>query len=80
MMSEDRCEDSMPGRRRGQSLNMGMARTHLPNTSSATSEQGLALSHFSAQLEQCLTHKSTLHLLNTPLTRATQPLRAPRIP
>jgi hypothetical protein len=30
----------------------------------------------SAQLEPCLTHKYTLHTLNTPLTRATRSLRA----
>jgi hypothetical protein len=42
-------------------------------------KQGLTLVHFPAQLEQCLTHKSTLHTLNTPLTRAAQPLRAPPI-
>jgi hypothetical protein len=28
--------------------------------------QGLTLVHFSAQLEPCLTHKNTLHTLNTP--------------
>jgi len=28
--------------------------------------QGLTLVHFSAQLEPCLTHKHTLHTLNTP--------------
>jgi len=28
--------------------------------------QGLTLVHFSAQLEPCLTHKATLHTLNTP--------------
>ena len=45
--------------------------------------QGLTLVHFSAQLEPCLTHKNTLHTLNTPNTpfiRATRPLRAPPIP
>jgi len=45
-----------------------------------TARQGLTLVHFSAQLEPCLTHKNTLYTLNTPLTRATQPLRAPAIP
>jgi len=39
--------------------------------------QGLKLVHFSAQLEPGLTQENTLH---TPLTRATQPLRAPPIP
>jgi hypothetical protein len=29
-------------------------------------KQGLTLVHLSAQLEPCLTHKSTLHTLNTP--------------
>ena len=43
------------------------------------SYQGLTLVHFSAQLEPCLTHENTLHSLNTLLTRATQPLRAPPI-
>jgi len=28
--------------------------------------QGLTLVHFSAQLEPCLTHRNTLHTLNTP--------------
>jgi hypothetical protein len=28
--------------------------------------QGLTLVHFSAHLEPCLTHKNTLHTLNTP--------------
>jgi hypothetical protein len=49
--------------------------------------QGLTLVRFSAQLEPCLTRKNTLHTLhipytpsNTPLTRDTQPLRAPPIP
>jgi hypothetical protein len=42
--------------------------------------QGLTLVHFSAQLEPCLTQENTLHTLNTPSTRATQPLRAPPIP
>ena len=28
--------------------------------------QGLTLVHFSAQLEQCLTHKNALHTLNIP--------------
>jgi preprotein translocase subunit Sec63 len=28
--------------------------------------QGLTLVHFSAQLEPCLTHKNTLHTINTP--------------
>jgi len=42
--------------------------------------QGLTLFHFSAQLEPCLTQEITLHTLNTPLTRATRPLRAPPIP
>jgi len=28
--------------------------------------QGLTLVHISAQLEPCLTHKNTLHTLNTP--------------
>ena len=28
--------------------------------------QGLTLVHFSAQLEPCLSHKPTLHTLNTP--------------
>jgi hypothetical protein len=28
--------------------------------------QGLTLVHFSAQLESCLTHKNTLHTINTP--------------
>jgi hypothetical protein len=45
-----------------------------------TAGQGFTLVHFSAQLEPCLTHKNTLHTLNTPLTRATQPFRAPPIP
>ena len=45
--------------------------------------RGLPLVHVSAQLEPCLTRKSTQHTVNTvntPLTRATQPLRAPPIP
>jgi hypothetical protein len=32
----------------------------------ASSGQGLTLVYFPAQLEPCLTHKSTLHTLNTP--------------
>ena len=28
-------------------------------------EQGLTFVHYSAQLEPCLTHKNTLHTLNT---------------
>jgi len=28
--------------------------------------QGLTLVHFSAQLEPCVAHKTTLHTLNTP--------------
>ena len=55
------------------------------------SRQGLTLVHFSAQLKPCLTHKNTLHTLNTPYTpptpplhtpytRDTQPLHAPPIP
>ena len=43
-------------------------------------QQGLTLVHFPAQFEPCLTHKNTLHTLSTPLTWATQPLRAPPIP
>ena len=46
----------------------------------ATADQGLTLVHFSAPLEPCLTQKNTLHTLNNPLIRATQPLRAPPIP
>jgi hypothetical protein len=42
--------------------------------------QGLTLVHLTAQLEPCLTQENTLHTLNTPFTRATQPLRAPPIP
>ena len=41
---------------------------------------GSTLFHFPGQLEPCLTHKDTLNTPNTPLTRATQPLRAPPIP
>jgi len=36
------------------------------SAASATASQGLTLVHFSAQLEPCLTHKNTLHTLNTP--------------
>jgi len=32
----------------------------------ADAGQGLTLVHYSAQLEPCLMHKSTLHTLNTP--------------
>ena len=43
--------------------------------------QGLPLVHFSAQLEPCLTHKNTLHTLNTlntPLSMGyTTPTRTP---
>ena len=42
--------------------------------------QGLTHVHFSAHLEPSLTQKNTLHTMNTPLTRATQSLRAPLIP
>ena len=42
--------------------------------------QGLTLVHISAQLEPCLTHKISLHALNTTLAWATNPLRAPPIP
>jgi len=51
-----------------------------PCTRARGTTQGLTLVHFSAQLEPCLTHKNTLHTLNTPLTWATQPLRATPIP
>ena len=44
-----------------------------------TPRHGLTLVHFSAQLEPCLARESTQHTLNTPLTRATQSLRAPPI-
>ena len=44
------------------------------------SNQGLTLVHRRAQLEPCLTQQNTLHTLNTPLTRAIQPLRAPLLP
>jgi hypothetical protein len=37
-------------------------------------------SHFSAQLEPCLSQENTLHTLHNPLIRATQPQRAPPIP
>ena len=40
--------------------------------------QGLTLVHFSAQLEPCLTHKSTLHTPYHPLyTGHTNPMRPP---
>jgi len=45
--------------------------------------QGLTLGNLSAQLEPCLSQEDTLHTLhtpNTPLTRASEPLRAPPIP
>jgi len=45
------------------------------------SRQGLTLFHFSAQLEPCLTHVTTLHTLNTPShplnTGYTTPTRTP---
>jgi len=34
--------------------------------SAAAEEQWLTLVHFSARLEQCLTHKNTLNTINTP--------------
>jgi len=47
----------------------------------STSAQGLTLVHFSAQLQPCLTHKDTLHTLNTPYhplnTGYTTPTRTP---
>jgi hypothetical protein len=43
--------------------------------------QGLTLVHFSAQFEPCLTHKSTLHTINTrkhpPNMGCTTPTRTP---
>jgi len=45
-----------------------------PSIGLAGQYQGLTLVHFPAQQE------NTLHTLNTLLTRATQPLRAPPIP
>jgi len=52
----------------------------------SASSQGLTLVHFSAQLEPCLTHKNTLHPLNTPYhpletgyttpTRTSYPIKA----
>jgi hypothetical protein len=47
-----------------------------PSTSLHSLDQGLTLVHFAAQLEPCLTQENILHTLNTPFTRATQPLRA----
>jgi hypothetical protein len=51
-----------------------------PSPAAATT-QGLTLVHFSAQLEPCLTHKNTLHALNTPShpfeTGYTTPTRTP---
>jgi len=44
---------------------------------SAAHGQGLTFVNLSAHLEPCLALKNTLHTLNTPLTRDTQPLRAP---
>jgi len=52
----------------------------VPVSNNGASGQGLTLVAFSAQLEPCLTHKNTLHTLNTPLTWATQPQRAPPMP
>jgi len=40
-------------------------------------KQGLTLVHFSAQLEPCLTHKSTLHTLHTPQHLLNMGLRTP---
>ena len=60
-------------------------------TSSSTSgpmapsadSQGLTLVHFSTQLEPCLTHRNTLHTLNTPQhplnTGYTMPTRTPYV-
>jgi len=42
--------------------------------------EGLTLVHYSARLEPYLSQENPLHTLNTPLTRATQSLRAPPIP
>ena len=58
----------------------GAVQTLIFGHNSPTHGQGLTLVRFSAQLEQCLTQENTLHNLNTPLTRATQSLRAPPIP
>ena len=44
---------------------MARAAAH-PQTQAHTSWQGLTLVHFSAQVEPCLTHKSTVHSLNNP--------------
>jgi len=47
----------------------------------STSKQELTLVHFSAQLEPCLTNKTTLHTLDTPKhplnTGWTTPARSP---
>jgi hypothetical protein len=47
------------------SLDGALRIERLANTTSHT-RQGLTLVHFTAQLEPCLTHKNTLHTLNTP--------------
>jgi hypothetical protein len=39
---------------------------YLAHGALAPGHQGLTLVHLLAQLEPCLTHKNTLHTLNTP--------------
>ena len=38
----------------------------IPGMQPTREGQGLTLVHFSVQLEPCLTHKNTLHPINTP--------------
>jgi hypothetical protein len=73
--------EAAPGGRRGRGGGGGAAAAGADaRAAPAAHGRGLTLVHFSAQLEPCLSHDNTLHTLNTPLIRATQPLREPPIP
>jgi len=67
-------------RRSGSCTGRPSAHGSLLSVSRSSIRPGLILVQISAQLEPCLTQENTLHTLNTPLTWATPPLRAPPIP
>jgi len=71
----------MWGAHQGHDVDRGDGQEGHPQRRHLARVQGLTLVHFSAQLEPCLTHKSTLHTLNTPYHRLntgyTTPTRTP---
>jgi hypothetical protein len=56
-------DPSLPPPPRSDGINLGWRSA---GSSAPVRGQGLTLVHSSAQLELCLTHKSTFHTLNTP--------------